>query len=78
MMDPPGAPLSGLDYAYYIPALLEAPSQDLAGEMARRVEYGASLKHNLCWAASHSPEDIKTDQHTMESLARGICGAQTA
>jgi hypothetical protein len=37
MMDPPGAPL--MDSAYYIPVLLEA--QDLAGEMARLVEYGA-------------------------------------
>jgi hypothetical protein len=74
MMDPPGAPL--LDSAYYIPALLEA--QDLAGKTARRVEYGACLKHALCWAASHSPEDIQTDQHTMESLARDIRGAQTA
>jgi hypothetical protein len=65
-----------LDSAYYIPALLEA--EDLAGEMARRVEYGACLKHELCWAASHSPEDIQTDQHTMESesLERYIRCAQ--
>jgi hypothetical protein len=48
MMDPPGAPLS--DPAYYIPALLEA--QDLAGEMARLVGYGACMKHDLCWVAS--------------------------
>ncbi len=30
-----------------------------------------------CWAASHSPDDIQTDQHTTESLARDIRGAQT-
>ena len=74
MMDPPGVPL--LDSACYIPALLEA--QHLAGETARRVEYGACLQHEFCWAASHSPEDIQTDQHTIETLALDICGAQTA
>ncbi len=73
MMDPPGAPL--LDSACCIPALLEA--EDLAGETVRRVEYGACLQHELCWAASHSPEDIQTDQDTAESLARDIRGAQT-
>ena len=74
MMDPPEAPL--LDSACCIPALLEA--EDLAGETVRRVEYGACLQHELCWAASHSPEDIQTDQHTMESLGGDIRGAQTA
>ena len=65
-----------LDSDCYIPPLLGA--QDQAVETATRVECDAYQKPELCWAVFHFPGDTQTRQHTTESLARDIRGAQTA
>jgi hypothetical protein len=49
-----------------------------AVETATRVECDAYQKPEVCWAVFHFPGDTQTHQHTTESLARDICGAQRA